>query len=1534
MRSRKIIVSAIALFMVVGAMSAVPFVGTAQEDEEVVYIAMQQDMPNFNNFDLGSNTVWKDYVIGKFAFESLSSLDPEGNIFPNLAESWDFWETNLTVIVHLRPDVKFHDFDTSGEIMDADDVVFSYQALRDGTTLSSSVVDAFDADGDGVAQADEVDGTIDHDGDTVFEGVTRLNDTTVMMVMAKPYGQFFLATLGIAIIPEHIWSTHLDGQGRLDVTWSDDEDATIATGPFYYKEGEADVYRIMERFEDYWGRDETTPSGHRLFPATVKTIHYKLYSSLDTAILALKSRQVDHLPWTVTPGYVPDLTNDPNTDLKFVSDNGYFYLAFNQKREPMNYVAFREAVSYVIDKDTIVERYMGGYGQAGTSSEPPFWTDWYNSSVETYPFDDTLADSTAALAAGGFTGIGSTLTMPDGRPVPPLVLLTPPADYDPIRIKAGELIAKNLRDLGMNIIAKPLDFDALVAKMNAFDYDMLIIGWSLSSDPIGNVFDILGPMASQNYFAFWSTTNDNPFYNTLGGVSTKADAQTQLLADRVVYAGTQAKQTFDRAEQIMWTKYGQGLVSQAIPCNVLYYRVNVYAISTTFNVDKWINFLGELLNVYSMAELTPAGAAPSVGEQITAALSAPDKFMVGDTVDASVMILDSAGLPFPDADVTISVPPTVTTVTLSPSTGTSDASGMFAFTIQASEEAYVAISALAESGTNSFTDTKTVQSVAEVPNILHLTATPGEVFLRVTESTDIALYVQDGNGNDVEGATVSVDEGLVGYGSMTSASVTTDASGAATMTYNAPTDLSQAMNKHLDVRLSIVATKTGYVPGNTNTVTQFITVFNPTTSDWHFLEIQAVSDYAMEDAPPAGNNISTITVHAYDAAGANLGSEDISISYTNIGNLVDPVMSEVTNGGGIATFDVQFKDGIDTTATRISIKNDMIPNGVATGVTLLFKGATVPAVPIYGGVINYNTTQLLDPNTAGTLDGTVELYDIDGNPPVGITEVTLVVGQPALGSVATLDTTDPYLYSSLVDYAGIQLFTDGDGSAITSGGYFLSNLMSDAEIGVLNSGSGYPDWQALEDDWWTFVNRSMTAVNFTDGMGYFTLTYDGLVLGDSVPHVMVVPNGLMGFYVTSDFANFWWTLDGNTTIHSEFATERARSIISTTMSVDNPTMRSLGTGNTSAADAAIYDQDNNAVNGASVAFYVQAYGASPFFTADPAPDTGAAGTTTTTVYAHSEDTGKNPLFNPVRQPLYANPSLANYATIFASTEIFNIPIQLFLDLDVETRLEYSDPSTTVTATVTDESGNPMEDMNVIFSSDHGTLGAENGTTDASGVVSVTFDYAVANGFDIATVLAIVEPVQGYIAASSSVKVEGYNEPSTMTITPIDAEIDKDTVTIEGTVTDPEGVTTVQLILDGGTPVNVTVSAGAFSHEFTDLEEGPHTVTVRAIDGNGDETDTDVEFTVSLEEPTEFPWLWIIIAIIVIIVVILVIMMVMRSRAAPAAPEEEAPMEEEPMEELPSEEIEEEAPIVEEPMEESPMEETPSEEAESETLSEE
>jgi ABC-type transport system substrate-binding protein len=1524
MRSRKTIVCAIALLMAFGALPSMSFVATAQDEGETVYIAMQQDMPNFNYFDLASNTVWKDYVIGKFCFESLIGLDPAGNLFPALAESTEFDDTvtPYQVNVTLRMGVLFHD----GTEMTADDVVFSYMALRDGTTLSSSIIDAFDADDDGVANASEVDGTIDADGNGEFEGVKKIDDYNVTFVMAKPYGQFFLTTLGIAILPEHIWNPNVDAEGRMDTLWSH-EDATIGTGPFYYDDGEQDVFRIMTRFPDYWGTDETTPSDHRLYPAHVKHIHYKLYSSLDTAILALKSRQVDHLPWTVTPGYVPDLAEDPNVDLRFVSDNGYFYLAFNMKREPMNNLYFRKAVSLAIDKETIVNRYMGGYGRAGDSSEPPFWTDWYNDSVETYPFDPALTDAMANLTTGGFTLSGGTLYMPDGRPVPDLVILTPPADYDPIRIKAGELIAKNLRSLGISVIAKPLDFDALVAKMNAFDYDMLIIGWSLSSDPIGNVFDILGPKATQNYFGFWSANNDNPLYNSIGEVSTMADAETQILADRVQQYADLAKTSFDRDEQILWTKAGQGVVADALPVNVLYYRVNIYAVSTAWEEDTWVNYLGELLNVYTMGELAPLGEETVIGAEVTAMLFAPDKILMGTDMNASVVVVDGMGAPIEGADVDLTTSSVNLTVT--PTSGTTDASGVFEFTMNAPVEGYTNLDATASFGGNDFTYSKTIQGVKGVPNILFLDATPELTFLRVGENTVVHMNVTDGYGNAVEDATIELDEGLMGYGTIDSATVLTNATGYGTMTYTAPTNLDQALNKHLEVRLSLTVTKTGYLTTNANTWTQFITIYNPTPNDWQFVEVESVTAYAMD----ATANTSTVTIHAFDMAG-NVNNGMIHITYTNEDKLFNKVTDVTTNGAGLANFDVQFMGGIDTNATRITFQNETIPNSVAASATLLYKGTTIPT-DLYGGLISFATTPLLDPNGAGTLDFDVSLVDINGAVPVGVTDAAIVIGEPPLGVVAGLDMTAPEAYNALWDYSGLQLGTMYDDSAIISGGFFRADLMSDAEIAAMNT--DYASWQDLYDDDWTFLGEkyfglstvnhtTMVGADITNGVGTFTINAEDLVLGDSVPHILVVPNGKMGFYVTPDYSNFYYLLEGPATLSTEFATARAMSIISTTMTLNNPVMRSLGTGNTSNIDVGVYDQDNAPVMGAEVAVYVQVYGGSPFFSVGTVPDTDAMGATTTTIEAQTEDGGGSPLSNPTKQPLYANPTYPDHATIFVSSEIFVVPIQLFVLLDPSDS-SFEAGMVTLEATVTDEYGVPVEGFDVEFIADNGTLDPEMAATSA-GLATSEFEFLLPSGFQVASLSASVVKA-GYIAAVNSIRIGVYNTPGVLDITSIPTTghtSDDTTVTIGGTATEPTGIDTFELILDGGTPIAVTVAAdGSFSHDFEDLDEGDHTVVIRMVDAANETTETTITFSVETAAE-EFPWLWIIIAIVVILIVVILVIMMMRKRAVPLEPEEEEMVEEEeaPAEEAPAEEALEEEVTEEETI----LEETPSEEAES------
>ncbi len=75
------------------------------------------------------------------------------------------------------------------------------------------------------------------------------------------------------------------------------------------------------------------------------------------------------------------------------------------------------------------------------------------------------------------------LTADERTPVPPIVLLTTSADYDPVRYEAGHMIADAWRTLGLSVAVEALPFRDLVHRVqNEQDFDAVIVGWSGRAD--------------------------------------------------------------------------------------------------------------------------------------------------------------------------------------------------------------------------------------------------------------------------------------------------------------------------------------------------------------------------------------------------------------------------------------------------------------------------------------------------------------------------------------------------------------------------------------------------------------------------------------------------------------------------------------------------------------------------------------------------------------------------------------------------------------------------------------------------------------------------------------------------------------------------------------------------------------------------------------------------------------------------------------------------------------------------------------------
>ena len=80
---------------------------------------------------------------------------------------------------------------------------------------------------------------------------------------------------------------------------------------------------------------------------------------------------------------------------------------------------------------------------------------------------------------------GSGIKLPSGEPMEKLTILTPPADYDPLRAMSGIIIQEWLKEIGIPVSANPMAFGSLIDKVSSqHDFDAFIMAYGrLDIDP-------------------------------------------------------------------------------------------------------------------------------------------------------------------------------------------------------------------------------------------------------------------------------------------------------------------------------------------------------------------------------------------------------------------------------------------------------------------------------------------------------------------------------------------------------------------------------------------------------------------------------------------------------------------------------------------------------------------------------------------------------------------------------------------------------------------------------------------------------------------------------------------------------------------------------------------------------------------------------------------------------------------------------------------------------------------------------------------
>ncbi|WEG13125.1 glutathione ABC transporter substrate-binding protein [Pullulanibacillus sp. KACC 23026] len=347
-------------------------------------------------------------------YETLFRRDSKTNkIEPLLATGYDNPD-KLTWVIHLRKGVKFQD----GTPFNAEAVKYDFDKFRDPKT--------------GAPRGSLL---------AAITSVTVKDDYTVVLKTAKPYGPMLadLSHGNAAIV-----SPTADKKQDLMKN-------PVGTGPFMLKEWVPGDHVTLVKNPNYWGK-----------APKLDKVTFKVVPDENTAISMLQTGQIDFLDSIPAEqwDHVKSLNNV--TTVK-KAGTPISYLAFNTQRAPMNDLAFRQAVSYAIDRDAYVKQ-LNGLGTKSNSIIGPM-VSGYDPSVEKEGYNYDPAKAKKLIDQNGWKG--KTINM--------LVANTP--SY----MQMAQIVQADLKKVGLNVKMTTMEWGTFLDVSRKGNFDITFLGWTNST---------------------------------------------------------------------------------------------------------------------------------------------------------------------------------------------------------------------------------------------------------------------------------------------------------------------------------------------------------------------------------------------------------------------------------------------------------------------------------------------------------------------------------------------------------------------------------------------------------------------------------------------------------------------------------------------------------------------------------------------------------------------------------------------------------------------------------------------------------------------------------------------------------------------------------------------------------------------------------------------------------------------------------------------------------------------------------------------
>lgn len=400
-----------------------------------------------------------DGVIAELVYASMLTPDPQGNLQPYLAESYDVSEDGLVYTFHLHENAVWSD----GEPVTADDVVFTFTVLADPNNE-----DFYGEDIKRIKGVEEF-----RAGAETVEGVKVIDEHTVEITLVEYYSKALSFMGEMGIMPEHVWNgiAFLD----LEKQSTDMIQYPVSSGPYKVTNFVADEYVEMVANPDFF-----------LGKPLTENLYLKVVNS-DSITAELTSGSVDIAAVTnLTSDEIAEL-DAGNLDIATFYYDLFQVMRFSPQR-PME-ANLRKAMAYAIDRQSMVDTLMEGRGVISNMIiSAGSWG--YPSNVQGWELD--LEKAKQFLADGGYVDVDGDGYVEDPEGNPMVLEMVYPSGLV-VREQSAVVIQENLKQIGVNVELNIMDFPTLMGYFSSGEYDLMLMGHGLDSvDPDPSSFMNLG----------------------------------------------------------------------------------------------------------------------------------------------------------------------------------------------------------------------------------------------------------------------------------------------------------------------------------------------------------------------------------------------------------------------------------------------------------------------------------------------------------------------------------------------------------------------------------------------------------------------------------------------------------------------------------------------------------------------------------------------------------------------------------------------------------------------------------------------------------------------------------------------------------------------------------------------------------------------------------------------------------------------------------------------------------------------------------